>query len=47
MSGRVVHFEIPADDVARAQEFYGSVFDWNINSMPGMEYNASQHHSHR
>ena len=38
MSGRVVHFEIPADDVARAQEFYRGVFDWNINSMPGMEY---------
>ena len=38
MSGRVVHFEIPADDVARAQEFYRGAFDWEINSMPGMAY---------
>jgi predicted enzyme related to lactoylglutathione lyase len=28
----------PADDPARAQEFYRGVFDWKINSMPGMEY---------
>ena len=26
MSGRVVHFEIPADDVERAEEFYKSTF---------------------
>jgi hypothetical protein len=38
MSASVVHFEIPADDVSRAQEFYRSAFDWEINSMPEMEY---------
>ena len=38
MSGRVVHFEIPADDVDRAQKFYGSAFGWDINPMPEMEY---------
>ncbi len=38
MSGRVVHFEIPADDPARAHEFYRSAFGWSIDSMPGMEY---------
>lgn len=38
MSGRVVHFEIPADDVARAQEFYRSAFGWKLNSMPQMQY---------
>ena len=38
MSGRVVHFEIPADDVERAEEFYKSTFGWNINSMPDMGY---------
>ncbi|MDQ1668085.1 MAG: uncharacterized protein QOE40_146, partial [Actinomycetota bacterium] len=32
MGGRVVHFEIPADDLARAQEFYRSAFGWEINS---------------
>jgi len=38
MSGRVVHFEIPADDPARAQDFYRSLFDWTVNAMPGMGY---------
>ena len=37
--GRVVHFEITADDVARACKFY-EIFDWKITNsgMPGMEY---------
>lgn len=38
MSGRVVHFEIPADDVGRAAEFYRSAFGWQLDSMPSMEY---------
>lgn len=38
VSGRVVHFEIPADEPARAEDFYRSAFGWEINSMPGMEY---------
>ena len=38
MSGEVIHFEIPADDPARAQAFYRDVFGWGINSMPEMEY---------
>jgi predicted enzyme related to lactoylglutathione lyase len=28
---KVVHFEIPVDDAARAKEFYGSIFDWQLN----------------
>ena len=35
---RVVHFEIPADNLARAKEFYNTVFGWNMNEMPEMEY---------
>src|SRR2546427_11864934 len=35
---KVVHFEIPADDTARAREFYGSVFEWNLQPMQGYEY---------
>ena len=37
--GRVVHFEIAADDVERAKKFY-AIFGWEITSsgMPGMEY---------
>ena len=34
---KVQHFEIPADDLARAKKFYSKVFGWKINpfSMPG------------
>jgi len=37
---KVVHFEIPADDLERAKSFYGSVFDWDLNTMQmdGGEY---------
>lgn len=27
---RVVHFEIQADDVGRAKQFYAAVFDWSF-----------------
>ena len=35
---RIVHFEIPADDVARAREFYGGVFGWQLQDMQEMDY---------
>jgi uncharacterized protein len=37
--GRVVHFEITADDTTRAREFY-KIFDWQITdaNMPGADY---------
>ena len=37
---KVVHFEIPANDMERAQKFYKSIFGWEINKvpMPGMDY---------
>jgi uncharacterized protein len=38
MSGKVVHFEIPADDVERAQRFYGDAFGWQSRSLPNMGY---------
>lgn len=38
MSGRVVHFEIPADDVDRAQQFYRDAFGWQVDAMPEMNY---------
>ncbi len=31
---KVVHFEIPADDLERAKSFYGKVFGWQIDSWP-------------
>lgn len=38
MSGEVVHFEIPADNVERARKFYQETFGWQINAMPEMDY---------
>jgi predicted enzyme related to lactoylglutathione lyase len=35
---KVVHFEIPVDDLERAQKFYKSVFGWKMDSLLGMEY---------
>ena len=34
----IVHFEIPADDVARAKKFYADLFGWEIKEFPGMDY---------
>ena len=37
---KVVHFEIPADDVERAKRFYGSIFGWELQDVPGMDYTS-------
>jgi predicted enzyme related to lactoylglutathione lyase len=31
-----IYFEIQADDVARARQFYSAVFGWNFSSVPGL-----------
>ena len=36
--GKVVHFEIPADNLARAKKFYNTVFGWKIDGYPEMQY---------
>jgi predicted enzyme related to lactoylglutathione lyase len=38
MSGRVVHFELPVDDVERAGGFYRDAFGWHIQPRPDMGY---------
>jgi len=41
MPNSIVHFEIPADDVARAKTFYEKTFGWTIKAFPmppGQEY---------
>jgi uncharacterized protein len=38
MSGEVVHFEIPADDVKRARSFYEKAFGWKMMVMPEQDY---------
>ena len=35
--GRVIHFEITADDPERAAEFYVKVFGWKLNNWGGPE----------
>lgn len=34
----VVHFEIPAEDIERAKEFYAKCFSWSFTSYPEMQY---------
>jgi uncharacterized protein len=31
--GKVVHFEIPVDDIDRAKNFYGSIFGWDLQTV--------------
>jgi predicted enzyme related to lactoylglutathione lyase len=41
MPNSIVHFEIPADDLARAKAFYEKTFGWKIKPFPmppGQEY---------
>lgn len=38
MTNSVAHFEIYTDDDDKLAKFYTSLFDWNIQPMPGMNY---------
>lgn len=40
MSGKLVHFELPAQDTTRSKAFWNGVFDWGLDEsgMPGVEY---------
>ena len=35
---KVVHFEIPVEDLDRAKAFYGVIFGWQLDDVPGMDY---------
>ncbi len=35
---KVVHFEVPAEDLARAKKFYQETFGWQLQDMPDMNY---------
>ena len=35
---KIVHFEIPVEDLDRAKGFYGSIFGWRLDDVPGMDY---------
>jgi len=34
----VIHFEIPADNTKRAEEFYSKAFGWSMQRMPEFDY---------
>ncbi|MDQ3893996.1 MAG: VOC family protein [Actinomycetota bacterium] len=39
MPGRLVHFELPAQDTARARSFYSDLFGWRFQDFEGpVEY---------
>jgi uncharacterized protein len=42
MTGEVVHFEIPLDDVERGRKFYKEIFGWKLDIMPEMDYTMVQ-----
>ncbi len=43
MGGRLVHFEVPADDTSRALKFYTEAFGWSFQSTEGpIEYHMTQ-----
>ncbi len=35
---KVIHFEIPYDNIDRVKTFYENVFGWKINEIPMMHY---------
>jgi predicted enzyme related to lactoylglutathione lyase len=38
-----VHFEIPADDIGKGQEFWSGLFGWTFQSFPGpFEYHIAR-----
>lgn len=39
---KVVHFEIPAQNVVRARKFYSEVFGWKMTPVPDMDYTMAQ-----
>jgi predicted enzyme related to lactoylglutathione lyase len=42
MAGKVVHFEVPADDTGRARGFYNQMFGWSFQTMEGpVEYHMA------
>ena len=44
MAGKIVHFELPSKDTARAKAFWSGTFGWDFNNpmVAGMEYWLTQ-----
>jgi len=44
MNGHICHVEIPADNVGALQKFYGGIFEWDFDKVPGdIEYYGIRH----
>lgn len=41
MSNKVIHFEVQADDVARAKKFYEQAFGWKVEPLMSKEQGAN------
>jgi predicted enzyme related to lactoylglutathione lyase len=39
---KVVHIEVPADDIKRAKAFYSEIFGWQMQDIPEMNYTILQ-----
>jgi len=43
MTGQIVHIEIPADDTTTGRAFWGPLFGWQFEAMPGpFEYHMTR-----
>jgi predicted enzyme related to lactoylglutathione lyase len=43
MPGQIVQIEIPADDIGKGREFWGSLFGWEFEAFPGpFEYHMAR-----
>jgi len=38
MANPFVHVELQTSDVEKAKDFYGMLFDWKLEEVPGMDY---------
>ena len=38
MANPFVHVELNTTDLGKAKEFYGALFDWTLEDVPGMDY---------
>ena len=38
MANPFVHIELQTQDVDKSKKFYASMFNWNLEEMPGMDY---------
>lgn len=41
VTGRVVHFELPVDDLDRARRFYEAVFGWRVRTEADLGYTTA------